>query len=272
MGWLRRTVASGPDHPERHRWLLGLGFGYAERGRRHCSIVDFHEAIGWLSALYVGAPPGCGERARALTVLGELTWARYWLVRHASGIDVVRALAEVDLLLGRIDPFLVAPFDPAELTDVRLVAGLTHLARHELTGASAHLVRGIDLLATASIWDLDASDPRRCQAGSELADALRRLSIMDDDDAALDQGVSAVVRTMESASPDDGTAWFLLHRYGASAANNRWLRWGNREDLELSYRCWQPLVPLDMDAASAREYQALLREWQETRIEPPPRP
>src|SRR5689334_9920511 len=75
MGWLRRTVASGPDHPDRHRWLLGLGFGYAERGRRHGSIVDFHEAISWLSALYVGAPPGCAERARALTVLGELTWA-----------------------------------------------------------------------------------------------------------------------------------------------------------------------------------------------------
>jgi hypothetical protein len=272
VGWLRRSIAGGPDHPDRNRWFLGLGFGYAERGRRLGSIVDFHAAINWLSALCVGAAPGCAERGRALVLMGELSWGRYWLVRHASGIDIVRALAEVDLLLGRIDPFLMAPLDPAELTDVRLVAGLTHLERYELTGDPAQLVRGIDLLAAASIWDLAANDARRCQAGSELADALRQLSILDDDDSALDRAVAAIVRTMESASPADGTAWFLLHRYGASAANNRWLRRGNPEDLDLAYRCWQPLVALGMDPASAKEYQALLHDREETTIEPPPRP
>jgi hypothetical protein len=271
---LRQSIANGPDHPDRTRWFLGLGLGFAERGRRRCSILDFHEAINWLSALYVGAGSNCAERARAVEVMGELSWGRYWLVRHAPGVDVVRALAEVDQLLGRIGPFLAAPCDPAELADVRLVAGLTHLERYELTGEPGHLVRGVDLLAAASIWDLPASDPRRCEAGSELADALRQLSILDNDAAALDRAVSASVLTLESASPADGTAWFLLHRYGASAAYNRWLRRGKAEDLELAYRCWQPLVDLGMDAASAREYQAVLRDWEgtSTDIEPPSRP
>jgi hypothetical protein len=270
---LRRTIASGPDHPDRTRWFLGLGLGYAERGRRHRSIVDFHEAISWLSALYVEAPPDCPERADAVAVLGELSWGRYWLVRYEPGIDVVRALAEVDQLLGRIGPFLVAPSDPADLADLRLVAGLTQLERYELTGDPGHLVRGIDLLATASIWDLAASDPRRCQAGSELADALRQLSILDDDDSALDRAIAAVVRTMASAGPADRTAWFLLHRYGASAAYNRWVRRGDVDDLGLAYRCWQPLVPLGMDPASAKEYHAVLRARAATTdSEPPSRP
>ena len=270
---LRQTIAGAPDHPDRIRWFFGLGLGYAERGRRKGSIVDFHEAINWLSALYAGAPRDCPERARAAAAMGELSWGRYWLVRHASGVDVVRALAEADRLLARIGGFLTAPHNPEELADLRLITGFTYLERYELTGDPGTLVRGIDLLAAASIWELPPSDPRRCEAGSELVDALRQLSIMDDDDAVLDRAITAAVRTMESASPADGTAWFLLHRYGASAAYNRWQRRGDAKDLDLAHRCWQPLVHLGMDAASAREYQAVLRDRGATPdVEPPSRP
>src|SRR5690606_25345751 len=106
---------------------LGLGLGYAERGRRQSSIDDYHEAMNWLSALYVAAPLDCGERLRAGTVMGELGWERYWLVRHVPGVDVVRALAEADRLLARVGPFLTAPGDPANLTDIRLIIGFAYL-------------------------------------------------------------------------------------------------------------------------------------------------
>lgn len=272
VGYLRHCIASAPEHPLRTAWFLDLGLGHAERGRREGSIADYHEAMNWLSALYVSTPPDCAERARAGAVMGELGWERYWLVRHVRGVDVVRALTEVDRLLARVGPFLTAPRDPVDLTDIRLIVGFAYLERYELTGDPGHLVRGADLLA-ASVWDLAASDPRRCEAGSELVDALRQLSIMDDDPAMLDRAVAAAVRTKELASPSDGTAWLLLHRYGASAAYSRWLRRHDADDLDLAHRCWQPLVRLGMDPASAKEYQAVLRaRVTTTDIEPPSRP
>ena len=260
---LRGSIACAPGHPHRMRWFLGLGLGYAERGRRQSSIVDYHEAMSWLSALYVAAPLDCPERARAGTVMGELGWERYWLVRHVPGIDVVRALAEVDRLFTRVGPLLTAPRDPADLTDIRLIIGFASLERYELTGDPVHLVRGTDLLA-ASVWDLESSDPRRCEAGSELVDALRQLWLLDGDPTTLDRAVAAAVRTRELASPADGMAWLLLHRYGASAAYSRWQRRHRRDDLELARRYWQPLVHLGMDPASAKECQAVMRAWEGT--------
>lgn len=272
LGHLRGSVAGGPAHPARVRWFLGLGLGYAERGRRRMSIADYHDAMAWLSALYATAPADCAERIRAGAVMGELGWERYWLVRHIHGIDRVRALTEVDRLLARVGPFLTAPIDPADLTDTRLIVGFAYLEKYELTGDPAHLVRGADLLA-ASVWDLTASDPRRCEAGSELVDALRQLWILTEDPATLDRAVAAAVRTRELASPVDGTAWFLLHRYGASAAYNRWRLRHDLDDLELAHRYWQPLVQLGMDPESAKECQAVQRAWEETTadIEQPPR-
>jgi hypothetical protein len=269
---LRSSIAGAPGHPDRTRWFLGLGLGYAERGRRQSSIVDYHEAMNWLSALYVAAPVDSAERVRAGAVMGELGWERYWLVRHLPGVDTGRALAEVERLLARVGPFLTAPADPADLTDVRLIIGYTCLEKYELTGDPVHLVRGADLLAV-SVWDLASSDPRRCEAGSELVDALRQLWLLTDDPAVLDRAVAAAVRTRELASPVDGMAWLLLHRYGASAAYSRWVRRSSPDDLELAFRFWQPLLHLGMDPASARECAAVLRAWEGTTADielPPP--
>lgn len=268
---LRANIASAPGHPDRARWFLGLGLGYAERGRRQSSIADYHEAMNWLSALYAGGPD-CAERARAGAVMGEIAWERYWSVRYLHGIDVVRALTEVDRLLARVGPFLTAPCDPEDLTDTRLIIGLACLERYELTADPAYLVRGADLLA-ASVWDLPAADLRRCAAGAELVDALRQLWFLDEDPATLDRAVAAAVRTRELASPVDGTAWFLLHRYGASAAYNRWLHRHSLDDLELAHRYWQPLLHLGMDPGSAKECQEVLSAWEGATadIEQPPR-
>lgn len=258
---LRRSLANAPEHPDRTRWFLGLGLGYAERGRRQSSIVDYHEAMNWLSALYVAAPVACAERARAGQVMGEVAWERYWLVRHQPGVDAGRALTEVNRLLARVGPLLTAPADPEDLTDVRVITGFAFLEKYELTSEPAYLERGADLLA-ASVWDLEANDPRRCEAGSELVDALRQLWLITDDPAVLDQAIVAAVRTRRLASPVDGMAWLLLHRYGASAAYSRWVRRPNPDDLELAYRFWQPLLHLGMDPASARECEAVLRAWE----------
>ena len=272
VGCLRRTIASATDHPHRTRWFLHLGLGYAERGRRQQSVVDYHEAINWLSGLYAGSPGDCAERPRALAILGELCWERYWLVRHARNVDVVRALAEVDRLLARIGGFLAAPPDPDDVCAIRLVIGYAYLERYELTGDPSNLDRGIDLLATASIWDLPLSDIRRCQAGSELVDALRQQSILYDSIRTLDRAITAALRTLEGG-PIECLAWLLLHRYSASAAFNRFRARGATEDLDLAYRCWQPLLPLGMDPGSAQEYEELLRHRAAaatTPTEPPP--
>lgn len=199
-------------------------------------------------------------RARAAVELGDLCWTRYWLVRHDQGHDIEQAVVSVDRLIALISPLLTQAPDLADLTDARLVAGLAFLERYELTGDPANLDRGADLLAVASIFDLPGDDPRRCQAGSELVDALRQLSILDNSRDALDRAVLAAGRTLELADPSDGTAWFLLHRYTASAARNRWLACGDRADLELAYQCWQVLLPLGMDGASAREYESVLAD------------
>jgi hypothetical protein len=258
VGCLRRTIAGALEHPSRSRWFLGLGLGYGERGRRMRSLPDYHEAMNWLSALYAGGPGESTLRPRALVALGELCWERYWLLRHTEHSDVERSLAEVDRLLGRVGPLLAAPPDAGELAGIRLVAGLAQLERYELTGDPHHLDRGVSLLSVAAIWELPANDLRRCQAGSELVDALRQQSILDGSHGALDRAIAAAQRALESASIADGTAWFLLNRYTASAAYRRWRSWGARSDLDLAFRCWQPLVDLGMDPASAQEYRAML--------------
>jgi len=257
---LQGTMAGSFGHPERHRWMLALGLSLAERGQRQRSLLDLHEAIGWLSGLYVAAPAGCPERSRAAARLGELCWARYWLLRYGTGSDTARALSEVDSLLDRVLPLVAAPHDPTDLSDARLVAGLALLERYELTGEPVHLDRGVDLLTAASIWDLPADDPRRCQAGAELVDALRQQAILDGLADTLDLAVAAAVRTLAGASPADGTAWFLLHRYTASAAHHRWRIRRERDDLALAYRCWQPLLAEGLDRFSAREYRTLLAD------------
>jgi hypothetical protein len=264
VGCLRRTIASVTDHPDRSRWFLGLGLGYAERARRNRCLSDYHEAMNWLSVLYSGSALGGEPRRRLAVTLGELCWERYWLVRYSQGVSVPRALTENTRLLGRIIPLLAAPADPEDLADTRLIAGFTLLERYELTGEPAALERGIDLLASASFWELPADDPRRCQAGSELAEALRQLSIMDEDPATLDRALAVATRTIASSGPTDGTARFLLYRYTANAAFARWRARRDLADLDLAYRCWQPLLPLGMDSASGQEYAAVLAEWRRT--------
>jgi hypothetical protein len=237
-------------------------------------IHGIAETIGRLAEVFANG--GSRDlRSRAAVELGDLCWTRYWLVRHDGDIDVQRCLVEVQGLLARIGPLLTAPPHANDLTDARLIAGLTYLERYELTGDPGNLDRGIDLLSAASIFDLPARDPRRCQAGSELVEALRQLSILDGCSSlpadrgrgaeALDRAVTAAWRTLEAATPADGTAWFLLHRYTASAAYNRWYETGDQEDLELAYRCWQPLLPQGLDPASEREYRALLEDRDDLR-------
>lgn len=261
---LLQTIASVADHPDRTRWHFGIGLGYAERARREQALGDYHEALDWLSALYAGPADLGALRSRVAAALGELCWERYWLVRHGEGLDPQRALAETDRLLHRVAPLLARPADPDELTDVRLVVGLANLERHELSGDRASLHRGIALLASASLAELPVDDPRRCQAGSELAEALRRLSMMDDDPVALDRSITVATRTITWASQADGTAWFLLHRYAASAARRRWRARHDRADLELALSCWRVLLPAGLDPLSTREYNSLLADWVDT--------
>jgi hypothetical protein len=271
IAYLRDAIANAAEHPHRMRWLFHLGLGHAERGQRRQSAVDYHEAINWLSALYAGSPSECPERPRALAILGELCWERYWVVRHVDGVDAERAVAEVDHLLARMEGFLAGPPDPDDLGAIRLVVGYAYLERYELTADQASLERGIRLLAAASIWDLSPSDPRRCQAGSELTDALRQQSLFDENVDTLDRAVAAGLRTLEGGSPSDGTAWFLLHRYSASAAYNRYRVRGAIEDLDLAYRCWQPILHVGMDPDSANEYEQVLRDRAALApTEPPP--
>ena len=258
---LRHTLGQAPDHPERNRWVHGIGLGFAERARRRASMQDHHEAIDWLSRLYAEAPWDCPQRPRAAIVLGELCWARYWLTRFRPDPDTERALAEVDQLLRRVGPLLAAPLDPDDLPDIRLVAGFAQLERWELTGERIHLDRGVDLLAAASIWDLAPDDVRRCQAGSELVEALRQQALLDGDPEPLDRAIAMAVRIIELSGPADELAWLLLHRYAASAAYERWRGHRDRADITLAYRGWQPLREFEMDPASTREYQAVLAAY-----------
>jgi hypothetical protein len=224
------------------------------------SLPAHHEAIDRVSGLYARATADAAGRSRAATRLGELCWARYWLVRYATDIDVARSLAEVQRLLDRILPRVAAPLDDSDLIDARLVAGLAFLERWELTGEPADLDRGIDLLAVASIWDLKATDRRRCQAGAELVDALRQQAMIDDRPAVLDRAVVAAVRTLAAAGPADGVAWLSANYHAARAAHDRWRvrRVGN--DLDFAHQCWQPLLAYGLRTWSAREYQALLAD------------
>jgi hypothetical protein len=176
-------------------------------------------------------------------------------------VDARRALAEVDRLLARIDPLQAAPDEPEDLTDIRLVVGLARLARYALNGQRRDLGRGIDALLTASMWHLPPDDLRRCQAGSELVEALRLAGEVDPGTDALERSVATARRILDGAGPADGTAWFLLNRYTASAAYELWRERGVPADLELAHQCWQPLLPDGLDPDSAREYRALLADW-----------
>jgi hypothetical protein len=224
------------------------------------SLPAHHEAIDRASELYACATADPTERSRAATRLGELCWARYWLVRYGADIDVVQSMAEVQRLLDRILPLVAAPRHPLDLGDARLVAGLAFLERWELTGEPTDLDRGIDLLAVASIWDLPPTDRRRCQAGAELVDALRQQAMIDGRPVVLDRAVTTAVRTLAKAGPADGVAWLLANYHAARAAHDRWRvhRVGN--DLEFAHRCWQPLLARGLRRWSAREYQALLAD------------
>jgi hypothetical protein len=224
------------------------------------SLPAHHEAIDRVSGHYARATADAAGRSRAAARLGELCWARYWLVRYGADIDVARSLAEVQRLLDRILPLVAAPREPSDLVDARLVAGLAFLERWELTGEPADLDRGIDLLAVASIWDLPATDRRRCQAGAELVGALRQQAMIDNRPAVLDRAVTTALRTLAKAGPADGMAWLCANYHAARAAHDRWRvrRAGN--DLEFAHRCWQPLLAHGLRAWSAREYQALLAD------------
>ncbi len=259
IGHLCHAATRAPDHPHRTRWIFHLGLAYAERGGLRRSVADQHQAINWLSVLYADSPAECPERTLAL--LGEFCWERHWMVRHGDDVDTSLALIEVDGLLARMERFLTAPPDPEHLSAVRMIVGYAYLERYALTDDRANLSRGSQLLTAAAIWDLPTNDRRRCQAGSELTNALRQESLIDENTDALDRAVTASLRTLDGGSPSDGTAWYLLHRYSASAAYNRFRARGVVADLELAYRCWQPILHDGMDPGSAEEYAQLLRDW-----------
>ena len=84
---------------------------------------------------------------------------------------------------------------------------------------------------------------------------------MDNSAATLDRAIAVAISTMELSSEADGTAWFLLYRYTASAAFSRWKARRDRSDLELTINCWRVLLPSGLDPESALEYEALLAEW-----------
>lgn len=243
LACLRSTIAAAPTHADRARWLLWLGLGYAERGRRRHSVPDYHEAINWISAPYDSFDDAA--RRGATAVLTEVCWERFWLVRHGPPYDADAALAEVDRFVARTAPLLSSERDPRALSDARLLVGLVLLERYELSGERADLDRGVDLLSAASLWETLAGTPRLCQLGSELANALRRRAMLDDDLAWLDRAITAGQRTLERASSADGISWLMLHLYQALAYEERLRSDRDERDLNRAVACWRVLLDAD---------------------------
>lgn len=246
LACLHAAVAQAPTHPLWGRWVRWLGLGYAERGRRQHSLADYHKAVDWLATLYASLP--AADRTTAAATLLEVCWERFWLVRFGQPEDTVDGLAESDRLLDRVVPMLAGEGVAEALRDARLIAGLAHLERYEFSRKRRDLDRGIDLLAAGSLWDLPSGTPSICQLGSELANALRRRAILDDDPGSLDRAIAAGKRTIERSSPADGSAWLMLHFYQAMAYEQR-LR-GHRDstdvdchstDVDGAVACWRVL-------------------------------
>jgi len=246
LACLHAAIEQGPTHPLWSRWVRWLGLGYAERGRRRHSLTDYHEAINWLTTLYVTLP--AAERGTVAATLLEVCWERFWLVRFGQPEDTTTGLAESDRLIDLVVPLLAGEGVVEALRDARLLAGLAHLERYEFSGNRSDLDRGIDLLAAGSLWDLPPGTPSICQLGSELANALRRRAILDDDPASLDRAIAAGERTIERSSAADGSAWLMLHFYQAMAYEQRLQADGtgvdgrHRTDVEGAVACWRVLA------------------------------
>jgi len=273
LEWLQACVVGAGEDPRLPRWRLALGLAHAERARHRWAardeqgaLADFCSAVDCLTAVFTDVSAPARERATAAEELGGLCWKRYWFVRYYP-VQPDLALAEADRMLARIDPLRTAPADVADLAGIRLIAGLARLERYELTGDRADLDRGIDALLTATPWDLPAADRRRCPAGAELVDALRRRAALargrrsKDGREDLVRAVDVARRIIAQSGPWDGNAWLLLNRYTASAAYALWRRDRRWADLDLAYNCWQVILPEGLDRLSAREYRAVRAQW-----------
>jgi hypothetical protein len=242
LSCLRHCVETDPGHAERPRWSLWLGLGHAERARRLRSIHDYHKAIDLITALYAGPVPDPDVRVRTAATLLGLGWERLWLIRQDDSAHQPATYAAVDRLIAAMTPLLAGSADPAGVAWVRQVVGLAHLERYELAGLRADLDRGVDLLSTASIWELTAGTPLVGRVGSELVNALRQQGLLDDDAARLDQALAAGRRTMRHADPRDADVIGLLHLFQAHTHEARWQVAGDAEDLSGALASWQAVL------------------------------
>lgn len=242
LSCLRHCVDTDPEHAERPRWSLWLGLGHAERARRLRSIHDYHRAIDLIAALYAGPVLDPDVRTRTAVTLLGLGWERLWLIRRDDATHQPETYAAVDRLISTMTPLLAGSADPVGVAWVRQVVGLAHLERYELAGVRGDLDRGVDLLATASVWDLTAGTPLVGRVGSELVNALRQQGVIDGDAARLNQALAAGQRTMRHTDPDDAEIVGLLHLFQAHAYEARWQVAGDAEDLSGALACWQAVL------------------------------
>jgi hypothetical protein len=246
LSCLGHCLESDPEHAEHPRWSLWLGLGHAERARRQRSIHDYHRAIDLIAATYAGPILEPDVRVRTATTLLGLGWERLWLIRRDDSANQATRQpathAAVDRLITTMTPLLAGSADPTGVAWVRQVVGLAHLERYELTGLRGDLDRGVDLLATASIWDLTAGTPLVGRIGSELVNALRQQGLIDADVARLDQALAAGLRTLRHADADDAEIMGLLHLFQAHAHEARWQVSGDAEDLSGALASWQAVL------------------------------
>jgi hypothetical protein len=243
---LRHCLESDPEHAQRPRWSLWLGLGHAERARRQCSVHDYHRAIELIAASYTGPVLEPDFRARTAATLIGLGWERLWLIRRDDSANQATrqpaTYAAVDRLITTMTPLLAGSADPSGVAWVRQVVGLAHLERYELAGLRRDLDRGVDLLATASVWDLTAGTPLVGRVGSELVNALRQQGVLDADVARLDQALAAGLRTQGHLDPDDTEIMGLLYLFQAYAYEARWQVSGDAEDLSGALASWQAVL------------------------------
>jgi hypothetical protein len=242
LSCLRHCVDTDPEHAERPRWSLWLGLGHAERARRMRSILDYHRAIDLIAGLYAGSVLEPDVRTRTAATLLGLGWERLWLIRRDDATHQPPTYAAVDRLIVSMTPLLAGSADPAGVAWVRQIVGLAHLERYELAGVRGDLDRGVDLLTTASVWELTAGTPLVGRVGSELVNALRQQGLIDGDAARLDQALAAGQRTMQHADPDDADIMGVLHLFQAHAYEARWQVAGDAEDLSGALASWQAVL------------------------------
>jgi len=236
MTCLQRCLAEAPDHPDRYRWQLWLGIGQAERGRRLGRITDYHESIDQIADLYVQTPPADQLRERIAKTLIDLCCDRLLLLRRDEPEEPMSP-DPVQALIIRVTPLLTSA-NPDARSHARVVTGLAHLERYELTGERADLDRGVDLLAAAT-WDLEPGTTVLARVGGELANGLRRQGILDGDPGLLEQAVNAATRAIQDGDPDDEGSRSLLYLYRAYAQEARWQVTDDTADLRAALVAWR---------------------------------